>query len=193
MLNQIILEYLKVILTWPVAIFIISLVFLIKFSDSIRKYIAKITELTLPGGTTVKTQPESSISVDKTMEEKGVRLSQEEIQIVAEKLNELDVRIEENKQKEEIINYLAYRSEFFEFSYLNYFYVPKTKQILKWLSLSTNATKKMYHILWDNINAVERDIIFSVLLNYGMVTYDPSNDSLNITDKGRRFIKFISS
>jgi len=197
-INQIIIEYLKVILNWPVAILVVSIIFMFKFSDSIRLFLEKHS-LKKAGPLEFELQQKEKEPIEKieeNLEQKGITLSEEQINLLEEKFNKLsnavNIKDEEIKQKDELIGYLVYRAELFESRYLSYFYVYNTKNVLFWFYKVTQTTKDLYNITFQlNIpSSLERETIFNVLLNFGMIELSTGN-SYRISDKGHRFLRFI--
>jgi len=79
-----------------------------------------------------------------------------------------------------------------KFTYLNTFFVPFTKQVLRWAADIKNFDKQFYHIIWALTipDESQRNIILDVLsYNYMLETSDGIN--YKITPHGYEFLQFI--
>jgi hypothetical protein len=193
---KIILEYFKVLLAWPVMAFIISMVFLFRFTDSIKHFIEK-HYLRKFGSAEFESQNRDTLIQEKlTTNTNGEIISLEQMKSFESELEKLRSNIstkhEEIQQKDGLIDFLIYRAEYFEFSYLNLFYVLNTKNVLLWFFSVRQATKDFFSLTYQSViqSPFEREAIFNALLNYEMIK-PQDNGMVCITDKGIRFLKYI--
>lgn len=192
------IDLLKVILAWPTITLVVCLIFVFKFSDSIRFFLEKHT-LKKAGPLEFESQQKENdfnVEIEKELENRGVTFTEEEIQHLKNEFDNLsktvDVKENEIKKSENVIQYLFYRAEFFEFNYLNIFFVLNTKNALLWFNNVNQATKELFDLTFQQIipSPLERETIVNVLLNYEMIEVLVVN-ILRITDKGKRLLQHI--
>jgi len=186
-ITEIILNYLKLIFSWPVAFFIIMIVFLFKYRDSLNKLIENIKS--------VKAAGVEVIAQTKT-EEPDVEKEDINKKVIDNLLHQLGtLELEKGKivsEAQTLIWGLYNEAEFYKFSFLNLLFVANTKIILKWFNDISETTKEIYKSSWRPIikNEEQLDIILSVLLNFKMVEENDIN--VRITEDGRKFLIFIN-
>ncbi|MGA2666487.1 MAG: hypothetical protein ABSE91_00145 [Patescibacteria group bacterium] len=193
---KVIPEYLKAVLSWPVAIFVLGLIFILKFSDSIREFLKNIYSLRVGPVEATQRPPENiDRKIENSLEQKGITLTEEQINLLDQEFLKISGESEEKEkkiqEKENFINYLVQRSELYEFLYLNLFFVPNTKIVLKWAHDLGSFTKDLFNIIYEPRipDKLERESIFNVLLQNIMI--QKIDDSYIVTEKGIRFLKFI--
>jgi len=168
---EIILNYLKVIISWP----LVGIIFLCKFYDSIRKF--------LEGTRLRKFGPAE-------FEEK-----QEKVESPTEKESLKRDKETDIEKKDRLIQLLTQRNEFYEFSYLNLFFVLNTKSVLLWFYKRAQATKDLYNLEFQQQipDPKQREIIFNVLIYYKVIETTDGGEVFKISEKGIKFLKFIKS
>lgn len=192
------LEWLEVILTWPVAVIIVSIIFIYKFSDSIREFLGKHSLRKAGPLEFEEHQKEPVKKTEDKLYKKGITLSEREINMLEKQFIELsgaiDIKDKEIKEKEDFIKYLIYRTKNFEFQYLDLFYVPKTKYVLLWFYNIGQVNKESYErkFQYSITSKFERDTILSVLIDYSMIEY-VSSTSYRITNKGIEFLRYTGT
>lgn len=196
-------EYIETFLSWPVISLIISLYVITKFSESIKIFLENVKTFKA-GSLEMTTQSRSpqqevtSVEVKDELKEKGITLSNDQIQTIE---NEFDKVVKEKQNIEqevgtqkETINYLAVKAELYEFAYLNLYFVPNTKNVLLWFN-SQNSCTHQYFIYNYQLPSViinpdaEKEAIFNALITNQLLDHDLS--LIKINDKGKRFLKFI--
>lgn len=191
---KIIPEYLRAILSWPVAVFGLGLIFILKFSNEICIFLQ--TNRLSKAGPVEFQQKEEEIEekIEDSLEQKGITLSEEQIGQLEKEFQELSSKTTEQEEKlkesENFTNFLVQRAELYEFLYLNMFFVPNTKFVLNW-SNSSSFTKELFDAQYEIQipSKLERESIFNALLSNGML--QKLNGNYSITEKGIRFLKFI--
>ena len=163
-INQIIIEYLKVLLSWPTITFFLVIIFLFKFSESIKIFLSNLRSF--KAGLFELNQQQSL----PTRVEKKVEGKLENKKITLEK-----------------------RAELFEFAYLNLYLVYNTKQALLWFYF-TPSTRENYIFTFilppQAINqSVEKEAIFNALLANELIWQE--GILFKITEKGKQFLKFL--
>ncbi|MBU2626136.1 MAG: hypothetical protein KKG33_11315, partial [candidate division Zixibacteria bacterium] len=113
--------------------------------------------------------------------------------VMAEDLMRADEELQVSKQQMAV---LVGQSEYWEFSYLNYFLVPNTKRFLFELSYAVSATASIFEnnmILIQKIGVSERSELKAIrdaILQHSLAA-ENENRGLVLTDKGRRFLRFL--
>jgi hypothetical protein len=203
---KLIKSYLETFLSWPVIVLIISLMFIVKFSDSIKIFIENIKSFKVGPVETSQNQRTSTPQdiereVVENLEEKGITFTQEQLGNIEQHIdnlsNQVQVATTESQNKDEMIKYLAERAELFEFAYLNYYLVFNTKQTLLWFNnipLKTSTKENFLYgcflqIQVPNIIA-EKEAIFSTLLVNNLLQIT-DQQTYKITEKGERFLKYV--
>ena len=210
------LEFLRIIISWPFMIGVVVIVFLLLFRDTISEFIKRLSRITLPGGATIQTaQP-------PTPEETGEGTKWQEFMEtleshLADKEEELDktrhdveTALRNAKNYEELLSKamklledsdkpLAEKDKAIRvwmFSYLTMFFVPATKTVLQWVAGAGKVSKALYEMTFavtitDDQN---RNRTWAVLETYGMVHKTESGlfgDLYEISPTGRDFLAFI--
>ncbi len=189
-----IIELLEVLLTWPVAVLIICLTFFIKFKEAINVFLKNIKSIKTPWGGEVQTQ----VSSTEAKPAGGRYVTPDEEQRIEQAVRGL---LEESRltqqQKEQLEKEVANANNFakyWKFTYLNTFFVPLTKQVLRWAADIKNFNKHGYHLIWAIAIPEEsqRNVIIDVLsYNYMLETSDGIN--YKITPHGYEFLQFIGN
>lgn len=202
---KIIQTYLAVILTWPVAFFVIALIFMFKFGQSIKTFFENIGTIKLGPFEAYQRQniPEDSKidnQIEKGLEQKGVVLTDEEANQVKQSFEVLtkenEAKDNKIKDSDNLTNYLAQRAELYEFLYLSLFLVDSSKRTLRWFNSqsSKSATKGYFlsqFLLAPQIadHVLEKEAILNALLVNGLISQN--GDLYCITEKAERFLNFI--
>ncbi|MET0103003.1 MAG: hypothetical protein ABW078_14815 [Sedimenticola sp.] len=182
---ELILEYLKVILTAPVIFGVIAATFLIMFSDEIKALIQRVAKIKLPGGAEVST-PQSSRLPEDEEEQPQPELPQAEINA----LNPLGLTPEQNQAVEQILRSHISNAYLWEYRYLNHFLVRHTQVVLDWLSgFEQPITYAHYDSFWLPLiaSAEERNAIIRALETHHLVTMTPPTNMIQITEKGKEY------
>ena len=173
---EIILEYLKIFISWPAAFFIFSLIFIKKFNVSIKLFLENIASIKV--GPFEASQKQGTSPEEIT--EQTIENSQEQ----------------ENGTSDNNIQELEEKVELYEFAYLSYFLVPNTKLALLWFynQASNSSTQLNYnnqYVLTGQIPniASEKENIFNALLTHGLI--EQNGILFKVSDKGIKFLKYI--
>ncbi len=179
---NLILEYLKVLLSAPVMGAAVAISFLVMFKNEIRKYISRIT-IKFPGGAEVSTS-QAEVSVGEARE------PQRPLPQVAEPAPALPAGLTA-QQQEEVIQLLKAEkaaSYLWEYRYLNRFLVYQTQQVLDWLvGIPQPITTRLYDTHWliQIPKAEERTAILFALQAHHLVQI--TGERLEVTEKGREY------
>lgn len=188
------IDLLQIILSWPTLGIIALFIFMQKFQEPIRIFLANHRP-EIPG--TAEKQKESEV---KTVEFDG---SNKDLPAgnpeQFKKIEELEELIEKsNKEKAETEKRLEMHRallEIYEFNYLALFFVDTTKRVLKWffdLRGKSIITNESFNIAWQTIitDPNQRARIFTVLHQNEMIQ-GGLGGAFSITNKGEKFLKFI--
>ena len=186
-LANIVLEYLKVILSIQMVVGAVVAIFFVSFKAEIRSLFSRIAsikwglaELSTPQPPS-ETLPKDEIispSFDSKQEMPtlpvGLTLSPDD-----------KLRLEQSFLAERA------RAHLWEYRYLNYFFVPNTQRVLDWLaSLQAPPTFTMYDAWWQATitSAEQRRIIINALESHNLVFYN--GELIEVTPKGREYIQW---
>ena len=185
------IRLLEVILSWPVTVLIIFVIFFVKFKVAIEAFLKNIKSIKTPWGAEVQTQ---TISND-TEKEKGRYITpqqEEQLEKTIKQLIEESKLNQQDKTRLETEIAKAYEfAKYWKFTYLNNFFVLKTKQVLNWIAGLGKIDILQYHMVWSlsmqNVN--ERNTTIDVLTQNNMLLFDGVN--YEITSHGYEFLQFI--
>lgn len=199
---KIIPEYIKTILSWPVIIFALTTIFINKFSEEISVFL-KNARFFKAGPVELQSESQTELSgktrksakkISQTITKKGVTLTEEQVKQLEAEFNKLvqetSSKDEQIKNKDQLIDYLVFRSELYEFKYLNAYLVQNTKLVLLWFNAQP-VTKDYFNLSFQTTmpSPLEREAIFNALLNSQLI--EENAGSFRTTDKATRFLKFI--
>lgn len=186
-------DYLSIILSWPIVVLALGLIFLFKFSQSIEDFL-KNSNLRKAGPLEFEQRQQGPSSKD--IEEKaavGINLTQGQFQQIEQAFQEKETQL---ANKDEAIKYLLERAELFEFAFLNLNLVYNTKVALMWFYLQTGhaSTKENFialYILPPNIPnpEIEKEAIFNALFVNQLI--QQNGNLFEVTDKGKRFLQYL--
>jgi len=189
---QIINSFLAVIISWPLAIFVLGITFLIRFTEQIGEFLKNILSFKIGNVEASAQQKESSIE-DKIVqvEKQADLISREDVEKM---LTNKDGEIE-NIKKAFLVAWE--RADNYEMAYLKRALVPATWIALNWLFMQDNkkSTKEWFMqsiSVTDSApdKTVEKEAIFNALLVNELITF---KDGIIIpTEKAEKFLKYVS-
>lgn len=179
---QIALEYCKVFLSAQVVAGIVAIVFFKMFREEIKELIKRIAKIRLPGGGELSTPQLEKLASEKPLEDKALSEPQSK---------DLQINIQETNidNMKALYNAERARAYFWEYSYLNYYLVPRTQYTLDWLaSCTTPVSVALYDTLTSPIvtEPKERKAILDALERHFLVSVE--NDLISVTPKGNEYI-----
>ena len=199
--NAITVEYLKILLGWPAVVLLILSVFFSKFHSAIDYFIRnmkikyKDVEATsqqakniFPDGTQITEVNEAEI----------VKLSKQDVQMIAENINNLQTDNTTKQQTidslRELVMQLANRSEIFEFKYLNGILVFNTKIVLRDLyNIGPMSRESFIRNIFVASSVTDKFLeqlaIHSALLVNGLI--EEHGSIIQVSEKGKRYLLFI--
>jgi len=182
-LANLILEYLKVLLSAPVVTGIVAILFFLLFREDIKALLLRIAKIRFPGGAELSTsQSERQIKEEK-VESKGLPSVDRTIPGLPANLGQ-----EERRKVEEIVRAERATAYVWEYRYLNYFLVYATQRVLDWLiSLGQSTTYNHFDTIWLPLipSANERSAIISALQAHHLVQVHDA--VIEVTPKGREY------
>jgi uncharacterized integral membrane protein len=190
-----VLKFIGIIISWPVALTIISLIFIFRFRGALDYFLRNIRSVNFPGGT-INVQKES-IEIEEFDKEKSelISFTPEETDEIAGIIRDLQdkqtVAAESKSRLENKLQEAYYYVTIWKFAYLNLFFVPNTKNVIEWFSRNQAQTRSVFHECWQNViaDAIEREKILEVAITHGILESDGNN--IHITRHGFSFLQYI--
>lgn len=183
-----ILEYLKVILTTPVAAGATAITFFVLFKDDIRSLFKRVAKVKFPGGGEF-----STTQIERASEEfqpQGVQLP-----IAPPDPPSLPDNLTLNPEQIKVVGeaFAAERAcaALWEYRYLNYFLAHSTQCVLDWLNaLSVRTTTSMFDAYWLPVipSADERRTIINVLQAHSLIGLNAG--VIEVTPKGKEYLQW---
>lgn len=175
-------DYLVVIVAWPVAVLVLGLIFMHKFSDSIRDFLRKMDRFKVPG---VEVSQQQSTTPPAPNDEK----EQKTVEELESKTDDGSLTLTK-QQVDELVRVV----ETMDFRFLNLHLVQNTKNVLR-LIAQVVVKKSVFlqsYLLPPQITdqVAERQAILDALFEAQLI--EEENDVLKATDKGVRFLAFVS-
>jgi len=180
---NLILEYLKVLLTAPVLFSLLAVWFITLFREDIKALILRIAKIKLPGGTEVSTPQSNQLA---TEEQKPAPRIDNQVAVAG---LPADLAPQQRQAVEQLIRSHIATAYIWEYRYLNYFLVRGTQLVLDWLIGLPQATTYMhYDSVWLPIipSANERQAIINALQTHHLIQQDTSG-MIIVTPKGREY------
>jgi hypothetical protein len=181
---QLVLEYLKVLLSPQVVAGVVAFTVLFCFRNQIRAVFDRI-KIKFPGGTELSTS--QATKIDET--EKPLPNPPKDASANLPLPPNLDQQ--QQKKVEELLQAERARSYLWEYRYLNYFLALHTQHVLDWIaSLSSRTTFMLFDTIWLPAipSAVERRAVITALQAHSLIQIE--NDLVEITPKGREYIQW---
>lgn len=181
---KLILEYLKVLLSWPVVVGIGTIIGTFWFRTEIQALINRIASLEFPGGKIVTQQ--AKIAEESATTELAQPVPIEDVAPPA--LDGLRLTPAEQQTLKDVFAAERAAARMWEYRYLNYFFAPATQHVLNWLiSLGQATTFDAYEAFWMNriAQAGERQAIIHALQMHLCIQVD--GPIITISDKGREY------
>lgn len=201
---DLVLNFLEIIISWPFSFGLVSLIFVYKFSQEIKKFLNDVVSIKAGG---FEAHRQSEFIGKDLKEEIGENLENQGIVITPQQLDELEENIanlskerdEKEKEvldKENSVKYYQEKAEVYEFAYLSIFLVENSKKALNWFYKQFNysSTKENFlgnFLLSADINDPQREkeAIFNALLVNQLIILQEG--LYVVTEKAERFLKYI--
>ena len=182
---ELVLEYLKVILSASVVFLVVITIFILAFKEDIKALFLRIAKITLPGGTEVSTP--QSVRASEEDEKPAPQQSNTPVQGLP-----TDLTPEQQQTTEQLIRSHIATAYLWEYRYLNYFFVRGTQLVLNWIiGLPQPTTFSHYDSHWLPIipSANERQAIITALECHHLIMQDASG-IITVTPKGEEYFEW---
>lgn len=206
--STIIIEVLRLIISWPFVIGALGFTFGFVFREEIAQFIKSIAAIRFPGGAEIRAnQPpppaEPAGVAPPTSDGETIALTAQQIDIVRKHIESLTEKAEKAKnaaeEKEQVVKaavdmVVEKHKEVIHwwFQYLSLFLVPMTQIVLKWFATQAVApTKEYYDEFWKVIvsDTKERQAILMALLHHHLL--EANGPVFQITQTGHDFLGFM--
>jgi translation initiation factor 2 gamma subunit (eIF-2gamma) len=177
------LEYLKVLLAWPVVVGVGATIGTLWFRTELRALINRVASLEFPGGkiVTQQTKLEEDALVNEVVESVPAEAD------VPSVLDEIHLSAVDQKKIRDVIVAERAAARVWEYRYLNYYFAPATQHVLDWLIGLNITTDAAYDAYWINRipQTAERRAIIDALQKHLCIHID--GPSYQVSDKGREY------
>ena len=175
-ISQLVLEFVRVLLAWPVVVLFLGVFFLKKFKAQVAAALDRIAGIRLPGGSELLMPQAASNVLAAAAGEAPVQAAPPEPGDAAN----AEQRIKTERE----------RAQLWEYRYLNYFLVPRTQLVLDWLASGPPMGVGTYDTwLMDSVpNPVERLAVLSALRNHHLI--DVQGELITVNPKGREYVQW---
>lgn len=180
---ELVLEYLKALLTWPVMGLTVFLTFLLLFRAELSGLIERIENARFPGGTEFSTPQKHNLEMERE-ERKPPSQDEDHSPNLADILDSEQIKVVEDRLK-----HLDSLAKYWEYNYLNLFLVPNSQRVLDWFVGTGNPVpKQTFHSVWSTIihSEKERKAILQALGNHHLI-YEDDEERLFLTPKGQEY------
>lgn len=180
---ELVLEFLRVILSGPPLAAAFGLFVVIFFRGSLRELLARVVRVKFPGGEVATSQAERSSAMGES-----------EGDLPKEAVNEpklpagLTLTPEDQKKLSDFISSERARAALWEYQFLNLYLAPHTQRVLDWLAeLPQRPTVQMADAFWRPAipSPQERRAVLNALLNHHLIVM--TGELLEVTPKGQEY------
>jgi hypothetical protein len=184
---ELVLEFVKVILSAPVIGGAVGLTALLMFRKDIQSLLLRAGRIRFPGGEFEASQ------LDKSRESDGGKpepVPEEPGSIDAGQLPQ-SLTPEQSEAVRQLFLSERARAALWEYRFLNYFLVRGTQIVLDWFAaLSSPLSYELFHTYWTPVimSVREREAILQALAGHYLIADD--NGLLSITPKGREYLQW---
>lgn len=187
-----VIKILEIVVSIPAVLFL----FIILFREQLAGILKNVEEITLGNLLHAKTQ-----RTEQPKEENTLKLTKEEIEQVrtefenlnksiVEKNEVIDTAVTQIENKDNLITFLMDRLNYFEFLYLDNYFVPRTKILLKWIASQVIVDRSTIMETFQTLPAGELEAMIKVLKDAYMIKEDENR--LQIYPRGQLFLQFIN-
>ena len=176
------LGYLRVLLSAPPMTVVVVLVLICVFKSDLQAIMSRLATIKFPGGEL------STTSQSDRLETTGPEEPPPQETDLPEGLT---ISPEQQELLRDFIQAQHNMSRYWEYRYLNFYFVRDTQLVLDWLvSLPNRHLIDMFHALWSPVipSANDRQAILTALQNHHLIT--ARETMIEITDKGREYLQW---
>lgn len=184
--HQIIIEYLKVVLSWPLSIMIIAALVLLNFKDSISVWLENLK-------IEYKDATLSSQSQRISFEKDSTEITKDTILQIEPKKEEVNLPEDQDEKNGLIVQWRA-NAYLWEYLYLNYYLVHHTHLVLDWFyGLKEGVTFSLFDTVFKQSiqTPQERASVIKALEEHYLL--ERSNNILKITPKGKEYVEYMGN
>ncbi|RIK72865.1 hypothetical protein DCC62_18690 [candidate division KSB1 bacterium] len=188
-----VIDVLKIMASWPVAVALIAFRFMSRFHDALNTYLSNIRLVKLPGGIQLES-PQNPLAAESGTRD-SLTLSAADLDRLKEGISELEraynLSVDQKDAIKKRLDLISETANQWKFRYFNEFFVERTKFVLYWFSMAPPQSRASFHAHWARLNVDEqqRTIILNLLMQSGFVT--EVGGVLRITQHGHSFLQFI--
>lgn len=129
-----VIDILSIIISWPVAISLIGLLFIFRFQSAINYYLRNISSMKLPGGVEIQSQQSTKTTTPGSESQKHLVLTPEQQKNIEEFIADLESKQKLTADDKNLLSQqlddMSYIAIEWKFRFLNLFFVFNTKRIL---------------------------------------------------------------
>ena len=185
MTSAMFLEYLKVLLSWPVVVGIGGILGAIYYRHEFRELVNRIGSIEALGVKLGTTQ------ADITLKEGATDVEPEPVAVdepVPAAVADAQVSPEERANLEAAFTAERAAARMWEYRFLNYYFAPSTQAVLDWfVGLAVPTTFNAFEALFINaiVNKPEREAVITALQKHSCILVNAQ--TLAVTEKGREY------
>lgn len=181
---KLVLEYLKVVLSWPVVVGIGSIIAGVCFKEEVRGLINRISSFKILGQelATQQSKIDSEVAEDGAVQP----VPADDAPLLA--LDGFQLTPAQQAQIRETFTAERAAARIWEYRYLNYFFAPSTQAVLDWLvALGAGTTFDAYEAYWVNRipYAGERQAVIHALQMHLCIQID--GPTIAVSEKGKEY------
>lgn len=168
-----ILEYIKALVTWPVAVVVIVLL----LRESLTGLIGRVVRVRVPG-VHLDTNQQAETTASKPPPQTPAPPLPANLQITSQQQEEL----------KQVFQAERAAARLWEYRYLNLFLALGTQLVLQWFTTTKVTTEDAYDAYWLQYipDASQRKIIIQVLTGHHLVEVE--GPALKVTEKGKEYV-----
>lgn len=176
------LEYFKALLSAP-PMFSAVIVFVVWiFRKDLKSLLSRIAKIRFPGGAEVSTTQSDRLALEEDKQKPDPTVDDKRVQLLS------DLSPQQKDTMDKLICSYVSAARFWEFRYLNYYFVPITQHVLDWLTDRPIAPEEFEAYWTQHIPSLdERKAIFMALQNHHLIDQDESR-LIYVTPKGREYV-----
>ena len=186
-MNEIIVGYLRVVLSAPPMTVLVVIVLVCVFKNELKTLMEKIATIKFPGGELSTTTSQIDRSAKTGPDELPPGSTGQETALP----EGLTISPEQQELVRNFIQAQQTTSRLWEYRYLNFYFVRNTQLVFDWLaSLQNRPSIELFHALWLPAipSADDRKAILLALENHSLITV--LEMMIEITDKGREYLQW---
>lgn len=181
---NLILEFTKVFVSWPMLIGILGILSVFIFKKQIGNLIDRIDKAKFPGGS-INTPQKENLELSEPNKIYADPKSEE----IEPKIEKLELDAEQIEEIKKILEAEQAAARIWEYRYLNYFLATNSQFVLNWIISHSPVTFNIYDTAWMHLipSAEERKAIIEALSKHHLINC--SGSYITVTPKGVEYAK----